>query len=69
MLTLFEKLHFDWLAAWAGANLTPMHCARLADALCSTNPQFKRQQFLDAVERSREPVVERVWRRGDDDLR
>lgn len=69
MTALFEKRHFDWLAAWAGANLTPAHCARLADALCSTNPQFKRQQFLDAVERSRAPVVERVCRRADDDFR
>lgn len=59
-LPLFERRHFEWLAAFAGSNLTPAQCERLASNLASTNAGFKRSRFLAAVEKARAPDVCRV---------
>lgn len=57
MTTLFERRHFEWLAAFAGARLTPSQIKHLCDELPATNPGFMRDSFLRAVERTRAPDV------------
>jgi hypothetical protein len=54
---LFSKRHFEWLARFAAANLSPPQVARLADELTATNAAFKRTRFLAAVEAARAPDV------------
>lgn len=62
MTTLFEARHFNWLARWAGAVLTPAQTQHLADSLCSTNGNFKRDRFAAAVEKARAPAEIKLGR-------
>ena len=56
-MTLFQRRHFEWLARWAAANLTPLQADRLARDLAGTNAGFKLSRFAAAVEKARAPDV------------
>ena len=42
---MFQKRHYEWLARWAGENLTPAQIAQLAADLRGTNPNYNRERF------------------------
>jgi len=53
MKKLFSKRHFEWLAHFAGANLSVSSARHLAEALVDTNDNYDMQKFLQTYHRIR----------------
>jgi len=53
MKKLFSKRHFEWLAHFAGANLSVSSARHLAEALVDTNDNYDMQKFLGTYHRVR----------------
>ena len=47
---LFSKRHYEWLARWAGENLTEQQYAALAEKLWHTNSNFIPARFMAACD-------------------
>lgn len=45
-MSLFQKRHYEWLARWAGENLSPQQIAALGFALRGTNPNYQHDKFV-----------------------
>lgn len=45
-MCLFQKRHYEWLARWAGENLSPEQIASLSAALRGTNPNYQHDKFI-----------------------
>ena len=43
---MFTKHHYDWLARWAGENLSERDCANLSAALNNSNANFNASRFM-----------------------
>ncbi len=53
---LFSKRHYEWLARWAGENLSQEQTFGLSCDLSRTSEAFKHETFMRAARNHRENV-------------
>jgi hypothetical protein len=44
-MSLFQKRHYEWLAAFVRTNCSPANCINMRNALARDNPKFDADKF------------------------